>query len=527
MDPVDHLPRLQPVDAQVAAAELPTGTQATLALRPASTAVDAPSSSTAEPPQAVRFGSDVPSLRISTQGPDTLVVGKPADYLITLGNQSPFAARQVAVRIDLPSWVELADLQTAVGDVQRQPGTADAGDRLIWNVDEVAGGTHQTLTLSLVPRAGRAFDLAVDVSVRPSTSMTKIAVQEPKLHLQLQGDREALFGHPCRWTVAVNNPGTGDAHQVQLDVFSGSQKLATQPVGTLAAGTQRTVDLTLLSHQAGAHNIRVMAVAEPGLSAQAAADYQVRRAQLDLRLEGAAFEYAGTQSTYTLRVANVGDAPAHAARIQLALPTGASYLSGVEQELQLSDAGCSWTIGSLQPGSEQTWTIVCELARPGDNQLTVTADSEGTDTASADAVTRVQGAADLQLRVSDPVAPQATGGPVKWEITLTNRGSDAARDVYLVAVLPPEVELVDVTGSAAIESGEVFFQPIKQLAPGQTVVQQVTVRAREPGCAVFRVVAECDQPQSRLACEESTQFFQRNAAQRTASPLPIRKITIR
>lgn len=500
------------------------GPAVAIALRPATATADR--SDTATAPRDVRFGSNVPSLRVHTQGPDTLVVGKPAEYLITLANQSDFSAREIAVHITLPAWVELRSHQAESGEVQRQAGEENRDEHLAWNVEQVAARGEQTLTLLLVPRAGRAFELGVDVSVRPTASATKIAVKEPKLKLHLAGTADVVSGEEARWTVAVENPGTGDAHDVMLDLFSDANKLGTQQIGTVEAGSRRMVDVTLRTNQAGRQTLHAVAVADLDLSVKASTPYVVRRGDLKVHMQGPAFEYAGSQGTYEIRISNSGNAAAKDVRVDFALPTGATYVSGLEGA-DAKASGLRWTIDSIEAGMQNAFRITCQLNQAGEHQASGSATSSDGLTATDVVTTAVQAAADLQLQVLDPPGPRAVGSPIEMEIRLTNRGTDAAHQVYIAAFCAPGVELVDVTGSASIEGGEIFFQAIPQLASGKTVSHKITIRAEEAGSHPFRVVVECDDPDSRLVCEESTRFFLRDSAPQVASPLPIRKVNIR
>ncbi|WP_164104325.1 CARDB domain-containing protein [Candidatus Laterigemmans baculatus] len=495
-----------------------------------------------EMPHGVRFGSDVPSLRVHTEGPDTLVVGKPAEYQITLANQSEFAAGQVSVRVQIPSWVELNQQAATAGAIEGQAAADDGSGQLVWRVERLAARGVQTLTLMLVPRAGRAFDLGVDVSVRPSSSATKIAVKEPKLELRLEGTREVVSGEPARWTITVANPGTGEAQNVRLELFSGDAKVGTERIDRIAAGDQRIVDVALPTPRGGPQQLRAVVVADPGLSAETSTRYWVRRGELGVHVQGPAFEYAGSRATYEVRVRNTGDAVAKDVRMQFMLPPGAKYIGRVESgaaDPQELPAGLQWTIASIAAGSEEAFRIGCELSRPGNHRATVQAvNAEGLQ-AAAEVHTQVEASADLQLQVIDPPGPRAVGSEVEIEIRVTNRGTAAARRVYISALCDAGTELVDVTGSASIEAGQIFFQPLDELAAGETFAERVTIRAADAGGRIFRVTVESEEPKLQLACDEHTRFFVRNElprhdprleaseTTRTAAPLPLRKIPIR
>ena len=470
-------------------------------------------------PVAIRdvgLDSQVPSLRVLTGGPDTVVVGKPANYLVTLANEGEVAARDISVRISLPSWVELQATKATAGSVQQQNGATNGG-QLVWNIEEAAGSSEETLSLILVPQQGRGFELTVDWSVRPTSSKRQITVKEPKLQLDLAGPDDFVFGQTAAWSVTLTNPGTGDAHEVNLQVYANADELGSVEIGTIPAGTKRSVDVRYRPAKEGSGRIRAVAVAERGLEANAGRDFLVRRAELHVELLGSMFEYAGSKIEYPVRIFNKGNADATKLAAALSFPEGVQYVSGLKNA-QVSPTGVAWSVDGIKPGAESEFRIVCQLRGAGEHELAVKV-STADDLVATDAiVTRVEAMADLKLEVVDPDGPRAVDEQTHYEIRVTNRGTATARLIHIVAVCPPEVEAMDVTGSAAIESGQIFFRPIPEIQPGQQVVHKVTVRGRKAGSHPFRVVVQCEDPEMRLGLDETTRFFVRPAIQAMAAP---------
>ena len=460
--------------------------------------------------------SDVPSLRISTLGPDTLTVGKPAVYVVTLANLSRFAARDIVAKISVPTWVEVRDHQATSGSVDRESQQTLAQRDLVWNVKTVLGQASQTLSLTLVPTAGQAFQLGVDLSVRPSSSIAQIAVKEPKLDLNLTGQADVVLGETAAWKIALRNPGTGDAHVVNVEVYSDSEKVASQPVGTIEAGGQRVVELKLRPAAAGPGKLHVVATGELGLETNATNAYLVRRGQLQVTLQGPDFEYAGTKIIYEARVTNTGNAAVKDVKATLSLPRNAKYTSGLETPT-VSATGVTWNIDRLDVGKEKTYQICCEPQQAGNHEFSLHANATNDLTAHDSVLTRMQSVADLKLDVLDPKGPRPVGSSTEYEIRLTNRGTDTARQISVIAVCSPEIEPIDVTGDAAIDSGQIFFRLVRQLEPGRTIVHKVVVRARKPGSHGFRVVVQCIEPETRLASDETTRFFVRPSSSRIAA----------
>ena len=95
-----------------------------------------------------------PLLQVDTIGPRAIVVGKSAEYTITVVNHGRIPADSVYVRIGLPAWVDVSNTTATSGSAQSQ--TDEPSQRkLLWTVDRVAPQSSQKLTLLVTPRQNR------------------------------------------------------------------------------------------------------------------------------------------------------------------------------------------------------------------------------------------------------------------------------------------------------------------------------------------------------------------------------------
>jgi hypothetical protein len=486
-----------------------------LSARPAEASAQAIPEATAV--EDVSLDIEVPSLGLRTAGPDTLVVGKPSTYEVTLSNRGDFAVREVAVQVLLPSWVRLQSAETSRGEV-RHDGALSGNLKLVWDVGQVGQHAVERLSMVLVPTEGRAFDLTMDFTARPTSSTTQITVQEPKLQVHLSGPENVVYGQTANFQIQLTNPGSGDAHAVTLDVCSPSDLLASLQMGTIRAGEKRTVDMSIEGMETGVVELHAAAAGELALKADATQALLVRRAELQAEMQGPSFEYSGAQELFEVRVFNAGNADAEDVAVNLVIPRGAARYLGDLPNVRVGPAGLSWQIERLAPGQESTLGLPLELNQGGEHHFVVNARSSDGLVAEATTVTRVQSVADLKLEVRDPKGPRPVGGDVVYEIEVTNRGTDVARQIYMVAICAPEVETVDVTGDAKINAEQILFRPVQQLEPGQSIHKQVKVRASKAGSHLFRVMVQCDDPDTRLATEETTRFFVRPSSRQASVP---------
>lgn len=453
----------------------------------------------------IRLSTAGPALRIDTVGPRSILIGKDASYTVTLSNVGNVAAKDVFVRIELPEWVDVISSQATTGIAQPQDD-GGAGQRLIWNVTQLAAEGQETLRLSLSPTKNRSFGLAIDWTVRPESSLAQIEVQQPQLEMSVFGPKDILYGETAVYTIQLTNPGTGDATDVSVDFSYGAQSLPTKRVGTLAAGAQTEISVELTSRQAGTLPVSAIATGANDLRAEASEEVLVRRANLELLVAGSQRKFAGGVGTYEVRVRNTGNATAADVLAKVLLPTGAKAIAG--GDLTPANQGFVKKVGPLAPGAERVFTVQCQLTLPGDNRLEVHAEAESELAASGSFVTRVDALADLKLRVNDPQGPTAVGSKANYEIIIENRGTKAAEDVKVVAQFSEGVEPVRAQGAVAeIVPGQVLFQMIPRIGPGEQIKLTIVAVADRAGNHRFRVETTSTEPETRLVAEESTHFF--------------------
>jgi hypothetical protein len=446
-----------------------------------------------------------PALQVDTFGPQAIVVGREAEFKVTLTNQSVVPAHDVFIRVTLPTWVETVLADPTAGDAQLQTGKGGAQE-LIWRVNQFAAGGQEVLTLSVIPRENRSFNLAVDWTLRSLASATQIQVQQPELQMALVGPKEIRYGETAVYTIQISNPGTGEAEDVQLDFSYGSERLPRKRVGNLAPGEETEIDVELSARQAGALRVEASATAAGGLTVETIEQVVVRRAKLEVQVVGPAVKFSGGVASYEFRVLNVGDAPADNVVAEVTLPPGASTVGHEAQ----AERGQSLVkdLGTISPDSERTFRVQCQLTNPGENVVKARAKAIGNLLATYSCATQVRTFADLKLTVDDPPGPISIDQDTVYDLTIINRGSRAAKDVKIVAQFSKGVEPLSAIGiSARLVPGQVLFKPIARIEPGEEVRLKITAKANLAGNHRFRAEVRCFDPHDTVLVEEETTYF--------------------
>src|SRR5690606_84849 len=145
-------------------------------------------SSASDADGVILFTSQQPVIASLIEGPQQIVVGRPAEYRIVVENKGNVVAREVTGAMVIPADAELVDASASNGVVNRPTSETGApANQIEWQLYELAPGAKQTLTLQLIPRGGRAMELGVQWKHAPVVGNAVVEIQEPKLQMEITG----------------------------------------------------------------------------------------------------------------------------------------------------------------------------------------------------------------------------------------------------------------------------------------------------------------------------------------------------
>ncbi len=456
---------------------------------------------------ATLLRQQAPSLLVETKGPEEVIVGREAVLRVQVFNEGDLVARDVLILLELPADVELTSAQPTGG--QMETASTIAGGTQ-WRIPAVNPGGGESLTLKVIPKSARPLDVKMKWTTAPAEASTVLNVLEPKLQLAVTGPKEIGYGEKAVYTMTFSNPGTADAEDVEVMLMPlepGSQP-ETHEIGTIAAGDKRDVEIELVPKQTGTLQIRAQATAVGGLVSQVSEDILIRRAGIDVQLEGPNFRYAKTPATYRLKVTNPGNAPTAGLQVGAILPPGAKLVSATQNGQEEEGGRVRWRLDNLAPGKEMYLEVRCELIQAGPNRLTAVALADGDLRAEHEFTTDVEALADLNLNVRDPKGPVPVGEETEYEIVITNRGTKAAEGIEIAAYFSNGIEPVSVSGAThQLQPGMVVLGPLPVLAADDQTIIKVRARADNPGNHQFRVELHCEALDTKLAEQKMTRFY--------------------
>lgn len=504
--PANNMPEIKQVSATEALNSLRELEMANANATDVATIGTPPSASAITPTHTHRGLSvtDGPKLRVTSNGPASITIGKPARFEVLVENVDLRSANSVIVGVDFPEWVEVTSIMPSTGSKELTGDTEEP--LMVWQIPIVEANSTEKVTIEVIPREARPFDIDVEWTFKPIRGKTTVEVTQPQLSIQIAGPTEVQFGEKAIYDVTVSNPGTGTAENVMVmlpEILGGERA----NLDNIDPQQQKKFQVELIARSAGTLDLTTTVVADGDLKEADTREIIVRRAALSVTLDGPPMKYAGSKATYEIVVSNKGDAMARDVVAAVALPPGVEFISGIDNA-ELIDGGIRWNVGMLSPGNQRSYQMTCNMKMAGDISVDAATRGAGDLAATDSFVTKVDAVADLVLAVADPKGPLPTGENIEYEIRITNRGTKSARVVNVVMHFSDGVEPKNAEGIAhELAPGQVTFAPINQIDPGQDIVLKVIAAANQAGSHRFRAQLLCEEADSHEVAEGTTRFF--------------------
>ena len=326
---------------------------------------------------SVRTVATKPVLVIEHNGPKKALVGEEIPLTITISNPGTGTATGVILEEDVPEGVE-----------------HPAGSSLEFEIGDLKPGESRELDLILT--ATKAGSVENIIRARADANIfvedrQQFEVVAPKLQVSMRGPTRRYLERQATYTIAVANPGTAAAHQIELVAhlpkgmkfveannqgeYDPAQHAIYWSLEELPPAQMGSVKLTTLPIEIGEQRMRIESRADMGLTD--AHEHSVSVAGVSSLF----FEVAdsadpievGKETIYEIRLVNEGSKVATNVRLIASVPNQMQILNGdgptrgtVEgQHIQFQP------LTQLEPGGEQLYRIQVQGKGPGDHRIRV------------------------------------------------------------------------------------------------------------------------------------------------------------
>lgn len=457
----------------------------------------------------------VPQLRLRVDGPQAIAVGQKATYTIHATNEGSSDLQGLIVRASTPKGVLIDGIKTMVGAYELDETPEDSG--VLWELDSLGANDSKSLELQIEVLEADQFALNLEWTLAPKPTQMNVQVHQPKLELELSGPADVQLGVPEKYRMRIKNPGSAVLPDLTLSLQTETTSQYDSQIGPIAPGSEKIIDVELTFDHPGLFPI-VAAAKDPSgkLQQRQRIDVQVQKIEIKATWFGPEEFIQGSKADYELVIENSGGMPAANLACSIAIPAGIEMIELPEGVTRQGNE-LRWSIPKLDPKSQFTLPVRCDMNRSGNHTLTFQARSDQNINLRSDISTLVEAIADLELVVNEPQAPAPVGPRVVYELQVSNRGSKAAEDIRVVAQFSEGIEPLALEGHAGrIVPGQALFDNLPSIGPNQTITLRVVCQASKNGVHRFRAAVQSPSSQEDLLEEGSTRFVGSNS--KTSKP---------
>jgi uncharacterized repeat protein (TIGR01451 family) len=432
-------------------------------------------------------------------------VGDTISYTVALSDQGPDTATGVEVTDLLPAGLTFISATPS-------EGSYDAGTGL-WNVGTVNVGSAQTLVIQAMvtspnARTNTATMTHADQFDPVTTNDTASVTETPQLaDLALNktiSDPAPNVGSTATFTVTLSDTGPDVAtHALVTDLLPAGLSFVSATssqgmydpttglwtVGTVAVGAPQTlvIQATVTSADPQTNTVTVTHSDQfdPNTSNNAASVLETpEHADLVLaKFVSNPTPNVGDTISFTVTLGNNG--PNSATNIQISdlLPAGLSFVADTASQGSYDATTGLWTVGTLNTGPPASLVIEATVvsASPQSNTAAIAYadqfDPNTTNDTASVLETPQQSDLTITKTTSDPTPN--VGDTVRYTVTLTDNGPDAATSAQVTDLLPAGLTFVSATPSQGTYDSKTGLWTVGTVAVGspETLVIQATVNS--------------------------------------------------
>jgi len=444
-------------------------------------------------------------LSLEKTAPKEVLVGKLFSYTIRLTNLTGTALKGVALTGKLSKNV------TLTGTAPK--GTIE-GSHAKWDVGVLGPKKTKTFVMQGSAKTTGALIGCSEVTFDVPEVCLSIRAVQPALKIEKIAPSRVLLCENIVSKIVVTNTGSGMATNIRVQdnlpegVTTLDGKTASAyDFGNIPPGKASEVTIRTKASKTGKFTNKATATADGGLTAETSATTTVIVPQLAVDVAGPKTKFAGRTGTYTITVANKGDADAKDTVLLGTIPAGTTLLTATDKATATAGR-ISWKLGTIKAGASRKVTMALKMTRQGVVRVTAAATAYCSK-ASGLAVTSVKGIPAILLECVDLEDPIELNAKETYVIVVTNQGTAVGTNIVIECTLPDEQAFVSATGptKTTIKGKTITFAPLKSLAPKAKTTYRVVVKGIKAGDVRFKVSLTSDQMTSPAGETESTHIY--------------------
>ncbi len=455
--------------------------------------------------------SSIPAnaVRIEKMAPEQVSKNQEFTYRMKVMNTSSQTLQNINISDQLPDNMEL---------VSSSPSHKMKGQTAHWHFDQLGSNESQMISVKAKATSGQSINTCAHVTY-DAPMCAQIAIVEPKLRLVKVAPEKSLSCDRIPLKYVIKNTGTGYACDVKITdqlpdgMMTGqNQRQVSFHVDSLAPDQSKQFEVMVDAAGPGTYSSSAMAMSSnSGEIESNSPQIMVSEPALKITSSAPSNQYLGRDVTYNFTVHNTGNGPANDTTLVVNVPSGIKFQRATMggKYTHSSPGKVTWNLGNIQPEGKQQVQMTLSYEHEGQLKTNAVATAHCAEDATALAATDFKGIPAILLEVVDLNDPVELGEQVTYQITVTNQGTTAAKDIAVKCMVPQGMNYISSSGAtSAMSTGqEINFAKLARIAPGKKASWMVRLRASEEGIANFETHVTSQHFQTPIRETEATNLF--------------------
>ena len=440
----------------------------------------------------------------SVAGPDTVELNQPFWCDVTLKVIQDF--ENAIVKLKIPEGLEY---------VESIPKAKVGDNYIFWKFPNLSKNDTKNIRVKYIPKNKSIIKICGKAQVTVNDCF-KTTVTQPAIAIKKTGPKTAVVGEIINYTIAVKNNGDGIARSVVIkDIIPpglkhlSKKKVFITRIGNLAPGQEKIINIPLKAVTRGKHCNKAIVNTSNAGTAEDTACTTILLQNIKITKTGPKEQFFNKKAKYVITVKNTEDSPLHDIVVTDTIPSETRLLSAPGGKVQGNTI--VWKIAKLDPGQIKSFSLILTSSKAGTHVNYVNVNTREGLSRKAYAKTLWRGFAALLIEVVDVVDPLFIGEKGKYIIKVTNQGTGKDSNIKITAFFPPEItptKAKGVTRATTLANGQMIsFAPYPSLAPKQTLIYEIDVKANSVGDARIKVQLKSDLIKTPVTEEESTHVY--------------------
>jgi uncharacterized repeat protein (TIGR01451 family) len=417
-----------------------------------------------------------------TVGDSTPNVGDTVTFTVTLTNNGPDAATNVAVNDLLPAGLTYVSSTPSQGMYDNVSG--------VWTVGTVANGAMPTLQIQTTVDSSTAKTNTATIShsdqfdpnKNNNTGTATETPQESDLTLtKMVSNKTPNVGNTITFTLTLSNTGPDDATNVEVSDLlpAGLTFVSSTPsqgtynsgtgvwsVGTVTTATPQTllVQAKVVSSSAQTNTATISHSdqfdPDPNNNTGTATETPQQSDLMLAKTVSNKTPNVGDTITFTVTMTNNGPDAATNVDVTDLLPTGLTYVGSTPSQGTYNSTSGVWMVGTVvamaAPTLQIQATVVSSTAETNTATISHSDQFDPNTNNNSGSATETPQQSDVSLTKTVSNTTPNVNDTITFTITLTNQGPDAATNVTVADALPAGLTLVGSNPSQGTYTGGVW-----------------------------------------------------------------------